>query len=129
MSGAGIGIDRRQLIQRMKDAKEEAVVQYEKDVKKRKAEAIERHKKTIKEKTEELARLKADGPNPEREHYQNYYGSWNTRANTSENTYADQLKATLENIDKAIRTFEMGTEDTVRLGPRLIQDLGLGRYL
>jgi hypothetical protein len=127
MSAAGVLVDREALIERLKEAKDEAVATFEADTKKAAIEDEKRKKRAIEDLRKRLKAMEAGKDDPG-DSTNGGFG-WNRRYNNTGAPNPDTLKATLDSIDRAIRVFRIGTEDTVRLGPKLIQDLGLGRYL
>ena len=132
MATTGIRVNRAQLILRLQDKRE----QIEGDKIKAAAERDRREKKDridiIAKLSKRLSALKKGLDDPHKG-FKYYNGSASAAPIVSAKERAQELKEQIEKsqipIDRAIRVFEMSSDETVTLGPRIISDLGLTNYL
>ena len=128
----GLIVDRDELITRLKEAKAELMEKYE-----------ERHKKWAKDvEADRVARLadlekrvkamKAGKEDPGQVYRSPQSSYSHIHRDFRGGLQEPSINAVLEDskqIDRAIRIFSMSTEQNIRLGPKMVSDLQLGRFL
>jgi len=136
MAVTGIKVNRLQLIDRLNSQIVSATTEvYEAEARKR-AAVTQNRKELIVRLAFRLKELRGGREDPGSDNTGVYhYGRYNNYDTTTlykPPTKAERtatIESAIEPIKRAIRIFEMSDEDTVTLGPKLIQDLGLGEYL